>query len=525
MIKIFDGTGDPDTTEIVACAFMRSFTRGQVRIVEDLGNQGPSTIAVIVAPTDDMAHDLASILARGGKLILLGPLPPRIAAIAAIEPISAVAELATRATCEPAPLHQSSESRAALLYAATGLGAASPLRRRCLVRFDYADEWNNLGYGRIGVGGDRWSIAQLARACATVVADVVDGDRRLGTAVALHDTPSGSVLWFARPVGPVDGQDWAVMEAFISRHRAGELPCRPYLRGIPHGFAAGVTTRLDCDEDIASARPLFELYQARGFPLSLAIKTDQVETPEHLALLRDVRKAGGSILSHSVTHAPRWGGSRESAEREARDSKAWLQHALPGLTVRHAVSPFHQNPAYVPQALADAGYEGFVAGSIAWDPEYLLARAGVPPFAPPQIVSHSQSCMLHGDCMPAKGDDPLRVFKEAFLLAQDSGEFFGYLDHPFSERYSYGWPDEATRLAIHALYLDFIAQSAAGKLLFVNEETCLDFIAQRAAAEILYDAPAGAYTIRQSRPTPFSLSVGYQGHVSDANQFSEASRL
>ena len=39
MIKIFDGTGDPDTTEIVACAFMRSFTRGQVRIVEDLGNQ------------------------------------------------------------------------------------------------------------------------------------------------------------------------------------------------------------------------------------------------------------------------------------------------------------------------------------------------------------------------------------------------------------------------------------------------------------------------------------------------------
>ena len=190
-----------------------------------------------------MAHDLASILARGGKLILLGPLPPRIASIAAIEPISAVAELATRATCEPAPLHQSSESRAALLYAATGLGAASPLRRRCLVRFDYADEWNNLGYGRIGVGGDRWSIAQLARACATVVADVVDGDRRLGTAVALHDTPSGSVLWFARPVGPVDGQDWAVMEAFISRHRAGELPCRPYLRGIPHGFAAGVTTR------------------------------------------------------------------------------------------------------------------------------------------------------------------------------------------------------------------------------------------------------------------------------------------
>ena len=357
----------------------------------------------------------------------------------------------------------------------------------------------------------------------SVVADVVDGDTRLGTAVALHDTPSGSVLWFARPVGPVDGQDWAVMEAFISRHRAGELPCRPYLRGIPHGFAAGVTTRLDCDEDIASARPLFELYQARGFPLSLAIKTDQVETPEHLALLRDVRKAGGSILSHSVTHAPHWGGSSESTEREARDSKTCLEHTLPGLTVRHAVSPFHQNPAYVPQALANAGYEGFVAGSIAWDPEYLLARAGVPPFAPPSMVSHSQSCMLHGDCMLADGD-PLRVFKQAFLLARDSGEFFGYLDHPFSDRYSYGWLDEATRLEMHARYLDFIVEAAASEPLFVNEETCLDFVAQKAAAEILYDAPIGAYTLRQSHAAPFPLSVSYQGHASDADHFFEASR-
>jgi hypothetical protein len=523
MIQVLESTCDPDTIEIVTCALMRSFTRGQVRIVQELGNQDSSTIAVTVAPTDDMADDLAGILDRGGKLVLLGPLPPRIAAIAAIEPMPVAAELAILATCDPAPLHQDSESRAALLYANSGLGAASPLHRRCLVRFDYADEWNNLGYGRIGVGSDRWSIAQLARTCATVVADAVVDDTRLGAAVALHDAPSGSVLWFARPVGPVDGHDWAVMEAFISRHRAGELPCRPYLRGIPNGFAAGVTTRLDCDEDIASARPLFELYQARGFPLSLAIKTDQVQRPEHLALLRDVRKAGGSILSHSVTHAPRWGGSPQSAQREARDSKAWLQHALPGLTVRHAVSPFHQNPAYVPQALADAGYEGFIAGSIAWDPEYLLARAGVPPFAPPQIVSHSQSCMLHGDCMPTDGD-PLRVFKQAFLLARDSGEFFGYLDHPFSERYSYGWQDEATRLETHARCLDFIAQAAAGELLFVNEETCLDFVAQKAAAEILYDVPTGAYTIRQSHAAPFSLSVSYQGQVSDADHFFQASQ-
>ena len=121
------------------------------------------------------------------------------------------------------------------------------------------------------------------------------------------------MLWFARPTGPIDGLDWTVIESFVSAYRAGELPCRPYLREIPHGYGAAVTMRLDCDEDIASARPLLDLYRARARPLSLAIKTDQPENPAHFALIEDLRAANGSILSHSASHAANWGGSAENA--------------------------------------------------------------------------------------------------------------------------------------------------------------------------------------------------------------------
>ncbi len=482
MIHILADSQDRSTTELVPRAFERSFTRGQVRLIES-AEAIPASNAVVVAlaPEDDGAPAIRRILGNGGKLVLLGRLGPRMAEIAGIEPVETDAEIASAADCAAAPTYGMSESRASLTYGDRGLAGASPLRRRRFCRFDFTDEWNNLGYGRIRFGTDRWSIAQLARTCnETVAAVTLDDAPGPGAAATLHDLPAGAVLWFARPVGPIDGPDWAVVETFIAAHRAGALACRPFLRDIPHGFGAAVTMRLDCDEDIASARPLLDLYRARERPLSVAIKTDQPESPEHLALLADLRAAGGSILSHSATHAPNWGGSAAAAEREARDSKAWLEQHCDGLSVRYAVSPFHQNPAYVPAALARAGYHGFVGGIIANDPEFLMARSGIPPFAPAGMISHTQGCMLHGDCLLGSGD-PLRIFKQAFALARDGGQFFGYLDHPFSERYAYGWPSEAARLTVHAEFLDYMEQQSAGTpLLFVNEDTCLDFIRDKA---------------------------------------------
>jgi hypothetical protein len=199
---------------------------------------------------------LSRLIYRRGKVILHGSLNSRIRQIAGIEAIAVPPGLHESDHCEVALPHETSVSRAALEYADAGIGRASPLRRRFFSRFDFSNEWNNLGYGRIGFGDDRWSIAELASQFETLVASVeIDDASSFGAAATLRDLPGGSVLWFARPVGAVDGQDWAIVESFISSHRADELPCRPFLRGIPHGFGAGVSMRLDCDEDIASARP------------------------------------------------------------------------------------------------------------------------------------------------------------------------------------------------------------------------------------------------------------------------------
>ncbi|WP_322513819.1 hypothetical protein SR870_12120 [Rhodopseudomonas palustris] len=519
MIAIIDRSDDACAREVVLRAFERSFTSGQVRLLDDIAAASrPPAVVVVIAPREQDADWIEPLLRRPVKIVMLGAVGPRIASLAGIAVDVPDQRAAAAADCDPAPTYGLSESAAHIVYADQGLGASSSIRRRALCRFDFTNEWNNLGYGRIGVGDDPWSIAVTARPVdANAIGDLRIGpDTPAGAVVTLRDLPHASVLWFARPVGPVDGCDWAIVERFVADYRASELPCRPYLRDIPHGVTAALTMRLDCDEDIASSRPLFELYRARGLPLSVAIKTDQPDTAEHLALLSDLQQAGGSILSHSVTHAPNWGGSAEAAEREARDSKAWLENRVPGLTVRYAVSPFHQNPTYVPAALARAGYDGFVGGIIANDPEYLMARGGAAPFAPAGFVSHSQACMLHGDCLLA-GDDPIRIYKQAFRQAKAFGQFFGYLDHPFSPRYAYGWASEADRLAIHAAYLDFIAAECAGEAtLFVNEETCLDFMRVKSMTLIDYDSSRDAFAVSQGSAAGLPLSVGWRGRTEAA---------
>lgn len=516
MIHILRDESDPVTTEIVVRAFQRSFSRGQVRAGGDVSDLPPrNSIVVAINPGEGAAAALGRLADSGGKIILFGALCGAIADIAGVSIAAIDPSLGPLAQCEPTPAHEMRSSSAVLEYSNTTLGRASPLRRRYFCRFDFTDEWNNLGYGRIGFGSGRWSIAQLADGCDISVASVhVDGMASIGAAATQRDLPGGSVLWFARPVGPVDGPDWAIVEEFVSSYRTGELPVRPCLKGAPHGYGGAVSMRLDCDEDLASARSLFELYSDRHRPLSLAVTTGRLNRNEDVALITDVLRAGGALLSHSMTHAPQWGGSGEAAEREARDSKDCLERLFPDASVRYAVSPFHQNPSYVPDALARSGYDGFIAGSIACDPEYLMSRAGVPPFAPANVVSHSQSCMLHGDCLLAESADPLAVFKEAFRLARAGGEFFGYLDHPFSERYSYGWTSEQARLDAHSEYLSYLDEECGDEpLLFVNEDACMQFIKEKSAVVIDFDEALCGFAVSDVVAAGFPLAIRYRGRT------------
>ena len=262
MINIVVGSTGADVAEVLARAFERSYTRGQVRLVDSVRALPGGGVAVVPSPRDADLEWLEAFARRPSKIVLLGPLGPAMAAWAGVGLSPLAPRLAEAAACAPAPLHGMAASQAAIAYSDVGLGACSPLRSRHLCRFDFTSEWNNLGYGRIGIGDDPWSIAVAARADhATVVGELVlDDGMRAGAVATVRDTPTASILWFARPVGPVDGADWRIVEAFISDYRGDALPCRPHLRDIPHGAAAAVTMRLDCDEDIAirpaAARPL-----------------------------------------------------------------------------------------------------------------------------------------------------------------------------------------------------------------------------------------------------------------------------
>ena len=376
--------------------------------------------------------------------------------------------------CEPAPQAGCSETTGKIAY-------NHPISNgnwvRPLCRFDYSDEWNNLGYGRITRDG-AWGLASSVLCHEhDEVASLKIGDKRILSFMSLFDREFGSLLWINRPVGTVDGPDWRIVEDYICDFRGDDLPCCPVISEVPFGFRSAVTMRLDCDEDIQSAEPLMELYRQHDRKMSLAITTSLLDEKGHHATLMKLLDDGGGLLSHSHSHSPRWGGNYEAAYNEAKLSKRRLLEVT-GMEVNHAVAPFHHTPGFALDALEDCGYTACVGGIINCDPEFLILRSGKVA-TNRSLVGHVQQTMFHGYTL-ANEIDPLKTYKDSFELSRCCNSWFGYLDHPISERYAYDWVDEQARLDIHDSFLDYLG--AQDDLLFTNENVCLDFLICRSKA-------------------------------------------
>ncbi len=335
-----------------------------------------------------------------------------------------------------------------------------PSMTRDFLRYDFQQEWNNKGYGRISTDSSSpFSCSQayfLEGPNVEILAEVFDRQtgKKLSDYAALIEKDNQSILWFNRPVGPLDGYDWVIVEEFLASYRAGVGGSFPCVSEIPFGYQGAMTMRIDCDEAVASGRRLFELYRKKGMPFSMAIKTQQELGGGDKELITEVLKDHGSVVGHSHTHAPNWGGSAASAQWEITEChKALNALNIDGINYDYVVSPFHQNPPQSVQGLRDAGIKGFVGGIICNDPEYLMARAGAVPGVS-GIISHSQQCMLHGETFH-NANNSIQGYKEAFLQAVQTRTFFGYLDHPFSG-YWYGWASEDERLSAHEQFLNYI---------------------------------------------------------------------
>jgi len=513
-IRVFHPSAEQYAGQIVATALLRSFTAAQVVSHADLvsfGDTSPGDAGVWINPPEEAADTLAQILTRGGKALVLGRLGPRVAESLKLELRGPLALPAEWADCQPHEHTHHDESLAGVRYErAHELGRLSPHASRPLCRFDLTHEWNNLGFGRITADGSAWSLqSAILAGSSTPIARLAtpDGDELLYA--ALTESPRGAALWFNRPVGPVDSLEWRVVESFFGDYRPDDLPCFPYLSEVPEPFRGVVCPRLDCDESVVPSGPLVELYRSYGLPLSLALQTRPEIDADDVRFMQALLAGGGSVVSHSVHHYLDWGGTYETAQAEALASRDWFDRQLPEATpVRYAVSPFHQNAPYAVSALADCGYEGFVGGIIANDPEYLFGRAGRAPFSERPIVSLSTQCLLHGDCLGRYGES-VDVYVESFARHLAAGSMFGYLDHPFSDRNQYGWESESQRCDVHRRLIERILPQA--DLWWANLDDVLGFLRQRDAA-LVEQGAGGTLTVEAASDNPRTpLAILWKG--------------
>lgn len=499
-----------DANPLVLAALKRSFTNTMCSELK-IDEIGSVDILVCVNPLKDWSSDLIRWAANSNrKLMIFGDVPAVLLSELGWENCELPSNLEQHCKAPPAKTYATSQSSASLIYVpGNKLGTDTKLSRP-FERFDFTNEWNNHGYGAIRGTYDIWSVSTGVRAGKDTISNLAFDGKMHSSFVALGEICSTQVFWINRPVGFIDSQEWRQVEEFCSGFHADTHPCIPLVREIPYGFDFMATMRLDCDEDVKSARNLWKNYVEWDIPFSIALLTSILEDGEHDEFINEVIDLNGSILSHSVSHAPNWGGSYEAARQECLKSKKAIRQ-ITGEDVKFAVSPFHQNPEYSVKALSDEGYLGFIGGIIANDPEFMLARGGQLAQVHDSFVSHSQQCMLHGDCLLDE-EMPLKAYYHAVDLAFCTHTLFGYLDHPFSERYQYGWKDEESRSNAHKELISYI-KSKANKPVFVNDNTALEFILLKSQVEITNIDSKWCISVPE-HSLPFKFAVEFKGGLS-----------
>ena len=208
-------------------------------------------------------------------------------------------------------------------------------------------------------------------------------------------------------------------------------------------------------------------------------------------------------MSHSKTHRPNWGGNSENAKWEAEDVRNDIYRFFE-IVGDYAVAPFHQAPSYAIKALENI-YKGLVAGIINNDPYILLARAGRSIFSD-KVISLSQQCMLHGDILKTKRD--LKKYYSIIDQYKNSKTIFGFLDHPFSKRYSYGWQNEKSRINFHNKIINYFKKN---NFIFLSIIEIFRFIENKAKIKIIKNKKV--FFIRKNSNESLVYSIEYKGKL------------
>lgn len=487
MIVLIKNEKNLKAFNIVYGALVRSFSSSLISVKSETDDLEEFGVIVFVDCAPQPQLNLS-----GKKTIIFGSLSNEFSEKYRLKEVSHFKHL--NIECEEAKTYNFNESKAKIEFVSRLEPEFNKDFSKPTQRFDFLKEWNNLDYGFIDRSVSDWGIASnYLSPDYSQIAILLDGEGNKLSYISLLENENENILWVNRNVGLVDSHEWILIENYISDYRPEHLECLPVLRDIPWGHDTAITMRLDCDEDVSSAQALYESYKEENVPLSLALHTSILEAGTHDEFIKLFLNEGGCLLSHTHTHAPQWGGSYESALFEARTSKKVISERYK-VEVEFAVCPFHHAPRYALEALKDSGYRGCVGGIAINDPEFIYARGGKVDGLG-TFVGHSQQVMLHGDCLIESFEDPIDLYKKSFHRSYESLSFFGYLDHPFSERYSYGWKSENQRIKTHLELIRFI-RSISKKPLFVDQITALNF---------MYDKSQVIFTKNKN---------GYSGHLS-----------
>ncbi|MBC87499.1 MAG: hypothetical protein CL677_10020 [Bdellovibrionaceae bacterium] len=489
--------------EIIYFGLVRSFGSYQVELVDSLDFSSPQ---ILVSRTDTISTgDLQSLSKTHSKIILHGVLTVEQCELLGVQSVSLPKSLSE---CSPANVNQISESSGKIVYSNNNsIGSLLSRYVRPLVRYDFQDEWNNLGFGSVKVGKGPFDVSTVYKLSNLMdeVSGVFNEGESFGSFQWVQSFGNAYVYVCSRPALTFDSYEVAAFEEFISSFsHSMDFPCVASITDASFDYDLSVTMRLDCDESILSSQALFSFYRERDIPFSLAIKSNLEEAYESSYFFKEIEGAGGSLLSHSYAHLRNWGSDKKEATLDAVRSIKAFERFLPSKKIRRAVSPFHSNERYSVNALEEVGYRGFIAGSVSSAPEYSVFRGGKVPSDRGAIVTHSQQCMLHGDCL-LEGSDPLKIPLLSAEIHNRCGAIFGYLDHPFSDRYQYGWESENARQEVHKKLLDTLERRY--KVNYLSEDEVLDIFEKKDSIQI----ESGKDLVVSSSGTSFNHGVRFRG--------------
>ena len=433
----------------------RSFTSSQINIYDPFQKKYPGVHIFLECTSDNATNNLRELLEiKNNKIILNGKLNRWIQKLLKINILGSKFSHE-----EPKPANSLSpsvsNSNLKFNYKFNYLKQfADLLKERPIWRFDFELEWNNSFSGNII---DKNEILNLSHYCSNNnnnnVVYIMNSNGDKIPLVAEFFINQNFLIWVNRNLSLIDLPEWKIIEEFISNGYFSKYPCIPYVSEFSSLENGLITMRLDCDEDIESARNIYTLYKKYDLPISLAITTNQIENKESISSLpREVYDYGGTILNHSHSHPINWGGTKDMISQEIELSTKIIKKAF-NITTEYAVSPFHHLTTEAIEVLDEQNYKGVVAGICSSHHEFLIVKGGSINDKL-NILLHSQQCMVHGDCLTKKRslDDYLNNFNYFSKI----GYSVGFLDHPISKRYDYGWNEPQRQINIHKQIIEFL---------------------------------------------------------------------